>query len=343
MRPTNTPAVRIATISFALAAIACSGPGDRDIEEYVAPNQDSATQPTDGAAPQGDTPPDDAVAPVDDAAAPVDDAALPSDGSTPDAVTPPACGAPPTEPPSPKPTSVPTDPWPMLRHWERPKIDKQNIALTFDDGPNPSTTNAILDTLKARGIRATFFVNTRVSRDLRTDVGMQETLKRIVAEGHYLGNHTANHYDLRLASTDVDAQLRMVEEDVKLAAPCAPPLTLVRAPYGEPYLSSSSAEVERIAPIVAKHGVHVAWAIETRDFTCSTPQCVVDRVLKWVDMGRRGTLLLHDTQPHTAEALPTILDALDERGVTYTTVEKLIQEKYGKTSAQLLAEWRASH
>ncbi len=329
--------LRVVSLSAALLAAACSGRDPSDVEENVTPNADSGGVSEDDAATSA---PD---APIGDAPAPVDDGSAPDGSPVPDGSTTPGCGQPPIEPDSPPPATVPEDPWPMLRHWERPKVDKNNVALTFDDGPNPATTPAILDALKAKGIRATFFLNSRVAGDLRTDPAMQATLQRIVAEGHWIGNHTASHYDLRLASVDVDAQLRMVEEDVKLAAPCAPPLTLVRAPFGEPYLSSSSADVERIAPIIARHGVHVAWAIETRDFTCKSAACVVERVLKWIDMDRRGTILLHDTQPHTAEALPTILDELEKRGVTFTTVERLIREKYGKSSAELLAEWNAAH
>lgn len=276
----------------------------------------------------------------DDGGAPIDDATPPPPPPPPDdaAVTPPACGAPPAEPPSTT-TPLPVDEFPMIRHWERPRTPN-TIALTFDDGPNPPTTNRILDALKAEGVRATFFINTRATLDVRTSSEAHKTLQRIVDEGHVLGNHTGAHLDLTLMSTDVDAQLRAVEDDLKALVPCAPPLTLVRAPYGQPYLSGTEDAKARVYPIVARHGVHVGWTIETRDFECGNAACVLERALRWYDMttgeARRGPILLHDTQPATADAVPTLIAELKKRGVTFVTAEKLVRDKYGKPSAELV-------
>jgi peptidoglycan/xylan/chitin deacetylase (PgdA/CDA1 family) len=240
----------------------------------------------------------------------------------------------PAEPPSTT-TPVAVDTYPMIRHWEQPRVDN-TVALTFDDGPNPATTNRILDTLKTEGIRATFFINTRATLDLRTSSEAKLTLARIIAEGHVLGNHTANHYDLAKTSTDVDGQLRAVEDDLKAIAPCAPRLTLVRAPFGSPYLSGTEEEQARVFPLIAKHGVHVGWSIESIDYECANAACVVERIIRRIDLGRRGPILMHDTQAQTADALPTLIAELRSRGVTFVTAEKLVRDKYGKTSAELV-------
>lgn len=247
----------------------------------------------------------------------------------------PVCGEAPEEPPSAPPSEQPTDPHPMIRHWEQPREDNV-VALTFDDGPSPATTNRILDVLAAENIRATFFINTRSTVDVRSSSEARKTLLRIAAAGHVLGNHTAQHFDLSKGSTDVDAQLRFVEEDLKLVVPCAPRLTLVRAPYGQPYISATDEACADVSAIVARHGVHVGWSIDPEDWTCAGTWCVVDRVLEQFDAGNRGAILLHDTAERTADALPTLIDELRKRGVTFVTAEKLVRDKYGNSSAELL-------
>jgi peptidoglycan/xylan/chitin deacetylase (PgdA/CDA1 family) len=257
-------------------------------------------------------------------------------GTAPPSPPPPTstCGEPPAEPPSTT-TPLPVGDFAVIRHWEQPRVDNV-VALTFDDGPNPATTNRILDTLAAEKIRATFFINTRATLDLRSSSEAQKTFERILADGHVVGNHTANHYELSKTSTDVEAQLKTVEDDVRALFPCAPRLTLVRAPFGQPYLSGTDEEQARVFPIVAKHGVHIGWSIEALDWTCDSAACVTDRVLRRIDLGRRGAILMHDTQVHTADALPTLITELRKRGVTFVTAEKLVRDKYGKTSAELV-------
>jgi peptidoglycan/xylan/chitin deacetylase (PgdA/CDA1 family) len=249
----------------------------------------------------------------------------------------PKCGVAPDEPAS-APVTPPTTKYPEIRHWEVPPDNV--VALTFDDGPNPSTTNKILDTLRAEKIRATFFINSRGTSDLRSDAAARETLRRIVAEGHVLGNHTASHYDLRSAKVNVEAELKFVEEDVKLAAPCAPPITLVRTPYGQPQLAGTEAEKARVLPILARHGVHIGWTIETLDYECNSagPACVIDRVKKRLDLGKRGAILMHDTQPVTVVALPLLIKELRARGIGFVTAEKLVRDKFGKPSSELLVK-----
>jgi peptidoglycan/xylan/chitin deacetylase (PgdA/CDA1 family) len=142
---------------------------------------------------------------------------------------------------------------------------------------------------------------------------------------------------------DVDAELTMVEDDVKSVLPCAPTISLTRAPFGEPYLSGTSAQIDAIAPIVARHGVHIGWSIESLDWECTGKgtTCVTDRVLYRVDLGRRGTVLMHSTQKETADALPFLIAELRKRGLSLVTVESLVVAKYGKSSLMLTMEQKA--
>jgi peptidoglycan/xylan/chitin deacetylase (PgdA/CDA1 family) len=252
---------------------------------------------------------------------------------------PPTCGEPPAEPPS-APVAKPPSGTAMIAHWEKP-IAGNVVALTFDDGPNPATTNSILDTLKANGIRATFFLNSRVRYDLRTETAAKTTLARIIAEGHVIGNHTAHHLDLaKESAATIESELKMLEDDLAASVPCAPKLTLVRAPFGSPYLSGSAAEQALVYPIVWKHGVHIGWSIESLDYTCPAdkPSCFIDRVMERIDAGRRGPILMHDTEPVTAAGLPTLIAELKKRGVTFVTAEKLVRDKYGKPSSELVSK-----
>lgn len=225
----------------------------------------------------------------------------------------------------------------MIADWEQPAAGDV-VALTFDDGPNPAVTNAILDTLKATGVRATFFLNSRSSISLRNDDGAKSAVAREVAEGHVIGNHTAHHLLLSTRSPDeIEEELSLLEQDVRSAAPCAPPLTLVRAPFGSPYTSAGLLdEKAKVYPIVARHGVHVAWSIDPEDYDCTDTACVVDGVLQAITRGVRGPILLHDTKQVTADALPQLIAELKKRGLALVTAEKLVRDKYGKPSAALV-------
>jgi peptidoglycan/xylan/chitin deacetylase (PgdA/CDA1 family) len=291
---------------------------------------DTMTGADAGAMDSGASPDDASVTPpADTGVAPPVDSGAPS----------PACGAPPAEPPS-LPVAAPPGGTPMIAHWEKP-VAGNVVALTFDDGPNPATTNSILDTLKANGIRATFFLNSRVRSDLRTDAAAKATIVRIVSEGHVIGNHTAHHLDLsKESAASIESELKMLEDDLAASVPCAPHLSLVRAPFGEPYLSGSDAAQKLVYPIVWKHGVHIGWSIESLDYTCPATNtgCVVNRVMERIDAGRRGPILMHDTEPVTAAALPTLITELKKRGVTFVTAEKLVRDKYGKPSADLVSK-----
>jgi peptidoglycan-N-acetylglucosamine deacetylase len=235
-----------------------------------------------------------------------------------------------------------------IRHWERPS-DMSLVALTFDDGPDDTggNTERILNTLKATGVKATFFINSRTGTNIRYSSEAKRLLTRMAAEGHVIGNHTALHRDMANYSSDtVELDLDRVEWDLKAAVPDTyrrP--TLVRAPYGSPYLSGTQEQLNRIAPIVAWHGVHVGWSIDSLDWQCTDqgkgPSCVNDRVLYRIDLDRRGAILMHDTQKVTADALPTLIAEIQNRGLRFVTAEQLVRLKYGKSSYTLTQEFRA--
>jgi len=109
----------------------------------------------------------------------------------------------------------------------------RSVALTFDDGPNVEATPAILDALKARGVRATFFVLGRHAEQ------WPELVKRVADEGHAIGNHGYFHRKLHFKSPSyVRSDLTLGTEAIERASGCRP--RLFRAPHGfrSPWVSS---------------------------------------------------------------------------------------------------------
>jgi peptidoglycan/xylan/chitin deacetylase (PgdA/CDA1 family) len=178
------------------------------------------------------------------------------------------------------------------------------IALTFDDGPAGPTTE-LLDLLKQRGVRVTFFV-----------VGVNathqgSTLARAYAEGHQIGNHTYSHRDLtklsgELIRAEVDDTSRVIEEAIGV-----PPL-VVRPPYG----ATDDHVLQAVGLPV------VLWSVDPRDWADHDSELVASRVLASAQRG--SIILLHDTQETTVRAVPDILDGLAELGLTPVTVSQLL-------------------
>lgn len=224
-------------------------------------------------------------------------------------------------------------------------LDPKLVVLTFDDGPEATNTPKILDTLKAEGIHATFFINT-VFRGERTPrlldrPDLQAILRRIVDEGHELGNHTAEHLHLpTLTEAEIEAQIVGVEEAVRtVLGPSAPRLSLVRAPYGEPYwFKRSDPEFMKVAAIVRRHGVHIGWAIDPKDFHCKKDDgdCVLRKVVAKLDAGAHGIVLLHCDESQVAAALPSIIAAMRARGLRFGTTEEVVRARYGASSAEVI-------
>jgi peptidoglycan/xylan/chitin deacetylase (PgdA/CDA1 family) len=225
--------------------------------------------------------------------------------------------------------------------FDQDSADGKTIALTFDDGPdNEGHTDEVLDVLKAKGVKATFFVNSDNAIDVEASTAATHAIRRMVDEGHQVGNHSYHHRDLGSTSTNVDSELKGVDDLLHNVAPEALSVRLVRAPYGNPFFGPQS-RLDYVAPIMAHYGVHVGWNIDSLDWQCAddgkSSQCVRDHVLSAVDDGRSGIVLMHSINSLTPAILPTLIDDLRSRGMHFTDVETLVREKYGKPSRALFA------
>jgi peptidoglycan/xylan/chitin deacetylase (PgdA/CDA1 family) len=177
------------------------------------------------------------------------------------------------------------------------------ISLTFDDGPMPVTTPQILATLKARGVKATFFV---VGRNIEA---WPQGIQLEKADGHKVGNHTFDHpYLTQLSSTQVSTELSRTSGLIQQYTGSHP--TEWRPPYGD-----WNASVRQIA---TNQGMSMnLWddATDSNDWDGASAQLITDRVLAGAFDG--ATVLMHDWVQNTATALPGLLDGLTSRGYCF--------------------------
>ncbi|HET7922118.1 MAG TPA: polysaccharide deacetylase family protein [Gammaproteobacteria bacterium] len=203
--------------------------------------------------------------------------------------------------------------YPTLRHGAR---DSRWVALTFDDGPDPVVTPQVLDVLAEAGARATFFV---IGEKL---AAQPELARRMVSEGHVLGNHSWRHsrwQNFRFPAWHA-GEIRRGEQAIAAAGGTVP--ALYRPPVG---LKSGE-----LARAVHRLGLTlVAWSLHSRDTRLPDPEAIATRVLKQVRGG--DIVLLHDghdlpgrSRPHCAAALRLILRGLREKGLDCVTVPELL-------------------
>jgi peptidoglycan/xylan/chitin deacetylase (PgdA/CDA1 family) len=191
--------------------------------------------------------------------------------------------------------------------------DDPVIALTFDDGPNPPWTGRALDVLARYGVPATFFcVGLHAA-------GHPDEVRRIVEEGHGLGNHTWSHPFLPdLTPRELRLQLDRTDEVLEQAAG-TPPLRLFRPPYG-------SRTPEVLAWLGRDGGpTTVLWDVDTEDWAMPGAQAIAAAVQRQAGPG--SIVLMHDgggDRRQTVEALPAVIEGLLERGVELVRVEELL-------------------
>lgn len=190
--------------------------------------------------------------------------------------------------------------------------DRKVVALTFDDGPNPDATPLILQTLREKGVRATFFVlGSHAER-------WPELVRRMSSEGHQLGNHGYFHRKLQFKSPFyVSRDIRLGIRAIKRAGAPAP--RYFRAPHGfrSPWTT----------PIASSYGERtVGWSLGVWDSDRPGVNEIVRRTIEGVTPG--SIVLLHDGDGYnpdgdrmqTAAALPHIIDRLTDQGYEFATL-----------------------
>ncbi|MDA0635790.1 glycosyltransferase [Nonomuraea sp. MCN248] len=194
----------------------------------------------------------------------------------------------------------------------RPKA--RTVALTFDDGPDPAWTPRLLDVLKARGAKATFFaVGSKIAAH-------PELTRRIVAEGHELGNHTYTHPDLA-AVTAWRAELELNLTQKALAGATGLHTTLARPPYSSTPDTITGRQWDSLAAL-GREGYLIALTdLDTKDWLRPGPARIVRAALP--SGGRGAVVMMHDSggdRAQTVEAVGRLLDRLDRIGYRAETL-----------------------
>ena len=202
--------------------------------------------------------------------------------------------------------------------------DKPNeLALTFDDGPDPDWTPKILDILKEKGVHASFFIigeNAQANPDL---------VQRILADGHDVGNHTFTHPNLGDLSDALGhsrdqrdpAAVRGSDRTLDAAVPC---------PFLGDAEPTTSDEIVPLEIAQSMGYVTVGLHVDTNDWLHPPADVIVQRVINQVsdpnpDM-RGHIILLHDSggdRSETVAALPKLIDTLRAKGYRFVPVSEL--------------------
>jgi peptidoglycan/xylan/chitin deacetylase (PgdA/CDA1 family) len=187
-----------------------------------------------------------------------------------------------------------------------PKLNE--VAITVDDGPHPEYGDKILDVLEKYKVHATFFVvGIKVKQD-------PEFVRRAVADGDEIGNHTYDHQRLPILSPhDIINEMRFNDMDIYKAAGIHP--TIMRPP-GDQYN-------DKVSLILKGLGyTDICWTDAAKDYVKETPEFIAERTLDRVEPG--AIILLHQDYPGTAQALPVIIEGLEKQGYKMVTISEML-------------------
>ncbi|MEV7139986.1 bifunctional polysaccharide deacetylase/glycosyltransferase family 2 protein [Streptomyces tauricus] len=199
-------------------------------------------------------------------------------------------------------------------------VPEKTIALTFDDGPNPTWTPQILKILEENDVPGTFFlVGSMVSR-------YPSIVNDLVDDGNEVGIHTFTHVDLSYQS-DARIQREMAQTQLALAGAAGITTTLFRAPY-----SSETDAIDNYSwPVYKKLGAegYTSVFVDTDSDDWKRPG--VSKIIKWATPSKNkgASVLFHDAggeRSQTVEALGTYIKKMKAKGYTFTTISGAIQQ-----------------
>lgn len=182
---------------------------------------------------------------------------------------------------------------------------KGKVALTFDDGPHPVCTPQLLDGLKKRDVKVTFFVTGENVESY------PEIVKRASEEGHLIGNHTFHHVQLTAANSD-DFKKEIISTNDIIQEVTGKETSFIRPPYG-----SWDKKYEKELNMFP-----VLWDVDPLDW-CSTN---VDKIVRSVLAGTKenSIILMHDSYDSTVTAALQVVDILKAEGYEFVTVDEIL-------------------
>lgn len=182
-------------------------------------------------------------------------------------------------------------------------LQPKEIVLTFDDGPLPTNTRAVLKALADHCTRATFFPVGKLA------LGYPEVLREVVKQGHTVGSHTWSHKNL---SKGGEKSVEEIEKGISAVARGAGQPT---SPFFRfPFLRDSN---DLLAHLAKRNISIFSTDVDSFDFKFRPAKAkqMIGKLLERLEKnGSKGIILMHDIQPVTAAALPDLLTALQEKG-----------------------------
>ncbi|MEV4059544.1 bifunctional polysaccharide deacetylase/glycosyltransferase family 2 protein [Nonomuraea dietziae] len=208
------------------------------------------------------------------------------------------------------------------------RLPAKTLALTFDDGPDPAWTPQVLDALKKHGAKATFFtVGSKIAQH-------PELTRRIVAEGHEIGNHTYAHADLsEVPGWRLGLELSLTQQ--ALAGATGLHTTLARPPYSSTPAAVTGPQWESLKAVADRGYLLVLTDLDTKDWARPGSAQIVKAALP--ARGRGAIVMMHDAggdRRQTVEAVDRVLGALTSQGYRGVTVTQAL----GMPSAHRQAE-----
>lgn len=185
--------------------------------------------------------------------------------------------------------------------------EKPKIALTFDDGPHQVYTPMLLDGLKERGVKATFFL---IGENI--EIGENaEIVKREHEEGHLIGNHTYSHVEItRLENEAAYQEIQKTNEIIENII--GEKVEFMRPPFG-----AWQKELEKKI-----HVLPVMWTVDPLDWATENVDEIVNKVV--TEVKENDMILLHDCYASSVKAALRIVDLLQAEGYTFVTVDELL-------------------
>ena len=184
-------------------------------------------------------------------------------------------------------------------------VEAPKIARTFDDGPSAAWTPVLLDGLKERGVKATFFL---IGENADKN---PEIVKRMAEEGHLIGNHTYHHVELTKVSEN-EARLELADTSAVIVRITGKEPEYMRPPFG-----AWQRKLEREIQMLP-----VLWTIDPLDWTTENQDEIVNKVV--TEAEENDIILLHDCYKSSIEAGLRIVDILQEEGFMFVTVDELL-------------------
>jgi peptidoglycan-N-acetylglucosamine deacetylase len=195
----------------------------------------------------------------------------------------------------------------------------KEVVLTFDDGPWPTNTRAVLDALAQHCLKATFFPIGKHA------LWHPEILKEVAAAGHTIGGHTWSHANLgKLKGDKATEEIEKGFSAVKLALG-TPPAPFFRFPYLQD-------PKDQLAYLASRNIAIISHDMDSFDFKMRKPEDVIKSVMTKLERKGKGIILMHDFQQATARAVPDLFNELKAKGY------KVVHMK-AKAPLTTLAQW----